>query len=369
VVRQNPILSATFIPGSLVPGIDERSWGLGVSQTFDVSGSWGPRRESARADRDRTSWDREEGLRALDEAVAIAMADAARAQRRVERTGRIVALQTTAAEAAHKQLEIGQGNQLDVDAADLDLAVVRGDARAAASTLGVARAELARLLGRIDATSLSVEDSDDRGGVEDRASASHVEQSPRVQSARAEVRAAELGLATERRMVWPEITLRLGYDDVRHNVPLGAFRGPVPGRTGLAAAWDDRDVSLGFELPVPLFNQRQAERARATSRILSAEAVARIAEADVRRDVEVAYLRLDGAARVFGELAKTPEIVNRELELLDKAVRSGALDVIARAVAIRRLQEAGARYEDATRELRVARARWRRVTMGAGGSR
>jgi hypothetical protein len=57
--------------------------------------------------------------------------------------------------------------------------------------------------------------------------------------------------------------------------------------------------------------------------------------------------------------------VARELDLLERSFRAGALDAVARAVALRALQDAAARYDAELRELRVARARWERWAGGA----
>ncbi|HYM96293.1 MAG TPA: TolC family protein [Candidatus Sulfotelmatobacter sp.] len=363
VFRSNPSVSGAYTPGPLTGHPDEQSWEIGLSQTFDLSGSWKPRGASAAADRDRAAHEREDGLRALDEAVAVAVADVAQAQRRVARGERIARLQAVSSEAAHKQLEVGQGNQLDVDAADLDLAAARADSARAQGDLDSARARLARLLGREGYAELVVDDptesSQAQAGV---TLAALVDRDPRVRAADAELRAARFELATHERTIWPEVTVGTFYGYHRRDIPVGSFQGPES--AGLSAQWTDTELGFKLQFPLPVFERKQTERARASGRIFLAEVQLQKAQADVRQELQSSGAALEAAQKAFDELSKTPEIIDREFDLLDKSFRAGALDAVARALALRRLQEAATRYDAAVRDLRVARARWLRRTSG-----
>ena len=59
VFRSNPTISGTYAPGSLTGRSEEISWSVGVSQSFDLSGSWGPRGASAMADRQKAFQERD----------------------------------------------------------------------------------------------------------------------------------------------------------------------------------------------------------------------------------------------------------------------------------------------------------------------
>lgn len=360
VLRSNPAVSGSYAPGALTGSPEERSWEVGLSQTLDLSGSWRARGAAAAADRDRAGDEREDGLRALDEAVAVAVADVADAQRGRARTARIAALQEIGADAARRQLDVGEGNQLDVDAAQLALAAARADAARADGALAAARARLARLLGREDAGGIAVEDppEDAQGAGALPSADALVDRAPAVRAADAEVRAARLALSAQRRTIWPEVTLGVFYGANRRDVPAGSFHGPAS--AGLSATWSDRELGFRLGFPLPVFDRKQPEVAAAEGRLSLAEARARRARADARVQLETARASLRSAQEALGALARTPEVVDRELALLEQAFRAGALDAVARAVALRTAQEAAARYDGATRDVRVARARWLR---------
>ncbi len=361
VLRTNPQLSGTYVPGPLAGNPGELSWEVSVQQTFDVSGSWRPRAKSADADRDRSGHERENGLRALDEAVATAVAELAQAQRRANGLQRIAGLLTISAEAARKQLETGQGNQLDVDAADLDLAAARADVAHGATNVEVARGRLARLIGRASSSDLVVDDPLESDGAPSQLDlAALVDRDPRVKSAMAELDAARFELAAHERTIWPDITLGASYGYVRRDIPVGSFKGPSA--SGLSALSAENEITFTLSVPLPLFERKQPERARARGRILLADAQLRKAQADVRQQLGEVWAGLQGASKAYSELAKTREIIDRELDLLDKAFRAGALDTVARALAIRRLQDAASRYDAAVLDLRIARAQWARRT-------
>jgi hypothetical protein len=86
--------------------------------------------------------------------------------------------------------------------------------------------------------------------------------------------------------------------------------------------------------------------------------------ADTTAAIELARQEVVQASEAYAAVAATGEILAREYTLLDKAARAGALDAVARALALRRLEEAGARLDEAVRDLRVARAHLLRQTAG-----
>ena len=147
--RDDPTISGGFSQGRLVGRADESSWTLGIQQPFDLSGSWKPRAASAAADVERTRQEREDGLRALDEQVAIAFADSALAQRQLARGERLADLYRLASDAVRQQFQVGAAPQIDADSAELDLAggLAWCWSKSGAS-LDRSRLRLARLLGR-----------------------------------------------------------------------------------------------------------------------------------------------------------------------------------------------------------------------------
>ena len=357
VLRNDPLLTARYVTGALCGDAGETAWEVGAEWTIDISGSWAPRRGAAEADLDRATFDEADGLRMLDEAVAFAVADLSFGQRQVARLERIVALQELSAAAARKQLDAGQGTQLDVDSADLDWAAARQDLVIARGDREQARVRLARLVGRVSGTGVVVEDPIETKPLPARPDPAAMEgDDPRVRAAEADMRAARLGLELDERLVWPAPTFGVDLGLARHEIPTGAFTGdPV-----LNAKWRDTELGVRVTLPFPLVDRRKEQRTRSSLRLGNAEAHLRTVRADVWGERKGAWEALAAAAEAYQAVAGTAEIVDRDYDLLGKALRAGALDVVVRAQSLRRLEEAGVRLDRALRDLRVARARWAR---------
>ena len=313
---------------------------------------------SAAADVTRNEFTREDGLHALDERVAVAVADVALQQRLVARDQRIFELQTIAADAAHRKLEVGQGTELDADSADLDLAAARVALEQAQGALAQARARLARLLGRDSGANLFVADP-----VEPLPSLGKpdfdalVDGDPRVQAARAEVRAASLERKAYERLIAPTpiFGITTGYE--RRDIPAGSFAGS-PLASGLTALWPDRTLGFTVSIPVPLFDRQQAPRAQATARLLTAEAKLRTARAAVRSELESAWEALGAAERAAQAVAGMPALLARDADFIEQAVRAGAFDAVTRTQQLRRLADAGRLVDTTIRDYRAARAAW-----------
>lgn len=300
---------------------------------------------------------------ALDEAVAASVAELSFAQRIVEQADRIAKLFAVSAEAARKELDVGEGNQIDADQAALDYSAARAAAARARGDLGGARARLARLLGRRQPSDVTVADEPVFVASPAQAEVSAiVERNPRVQAAEAELRAARFELEIAKRTILPKLTLGAVFTYPQRDIPAGSFTGP--GANGLSAVWRDPELTFSLALPLPVFDRKQTERAQAAARILVADAQLSKVRADLEEELAAASSTLQAATAAYIEMAQTPEIIDREFELLDKALRAGALDAVARAVSLRRLQEAAGRFHAAVRDLRVAQAQWTRRTAG-----
>ena len=358
--RDVPTLSSSLFRGSLVGRPDESAWDLSVRQPVDLSGSWRSRAAAAAAEVGRTRFEGEDGLRALDERVAIAVADVAMVQRQVVRGERIAELQRIAADAARRQFEVGTAPQIDADAAVLDLA---GGLMALEQTRGELdrrRLRLARLLGREVGRDLAVEDPPE---LPDTPPAPDVtllaDRDPRVRAANAELEAARFERQIFERLVMPALTFGVDYGRQRNEIPSGAFTGTLVAG-GLTANWTDSDLLFSVSVPLPLFNRQREPRARAAARILTAEARLRAARADVRSELETTWAAVQAAARTLQAVIGTSAIVDRDATFVEQAVRAGQFDATTRALSLRRLEEAGRRIDEAVRDLRAARAAWTR---------
>jgi cobalt-zinc-cadmium efflux system outer membrane protein len=362
-IRQNPEISGTYFNGALTGRSEETSWSLGAKWPVDVSGSWNSRGASAGADVARTRFERDDGLRALDEHVAVALADVALQQRLVARSERIVDLQTIAANAAHRQLDVGQGTQLEADSADLDLASARVALERTRGALTAARAQLARLLGRDTYAGFVVDDPPEPLTPLQRPEfAALVDRDPRVQAALSEIDGAKFERATFERLVTPMPTFGFDAGYTRRDIPSGAFTGSLFANT-LTAVWPDRELVFNVSLPIPLFDRQQEPRARATGRLLTAEAKLRTTRATVRSELEETWATVDAAQRAADAVANMPAVIDRDTNFVEQAVRAGAFDALTRTQALRRLADTGRAVDTAIREYRAARAAWIRRSL------
>lgn len=358
--RDDPILSSSYFQGRVIGRSDESSWDLGIRQPFDLSGSWKPRAASAAADVERTRQEREDGLRALDERVAIAVADVALAQRQLTRSQAIADLYRLAADAVRQQLQVGTAPQIDADSADLDLAGALVSLEQAQGDLERSRTRLARLLGRETGADLAVEDPPEIAmSAQAPDFSALIDRDPRVRAALAEVDAARFERQAFERLIRPPLTAGMTYGRQTRDIPVGSFGG-TPFANALTANWTDADLVFNVSIGLPLFNRQREPIARATGRILSAEARLRMARADVRSELESTWVVFQAAARALERVAPTAAIIDRNVIFVEQAVTAGAFDAVTRTVELRRLQDAGRRVDTTVRDLRAARAAWLR---------
>jgi outer membrane protein TolC len=357
VFRSAPNLALEY--GRSFEADAEWDWRIGLDWTIDVAGSWGPRASSAAAGLAKRSQEREDGLRALDEAVAIAVAELALAQRKQARAARITALHESTAAAMRRQLELGEVNQLEVDAAELDLAAARSALALAGGERAAAVAGLSRLLGRKPGLPLIVEDAPETlDASEPRAADALVERDPRVLAKHAEARAAEFELELNDRLAWPAPTLGAEFGRAQREVPAEAWMGPDP--TAADARWTEWEFALKLAFPLPLLDRNNEARARASAQRWAAEAELELARADVRAELHASGVALRTALEAYRAVEPTAALLERGYAMLEQTARAGALDSVTRAQATRRLVEAGLLLDTAVRDLRVARARWLR---------
>jgi len=361
--REDPILASSIFRGELLGHPDEQTWSVGIRQPFDVSGAWRPRLASANADLARVQFDRDAGLRLLDEQVAIAIADLALAQRQVGRAEQLARLAGIAAEAAHRQLDVGTVPQIDADAADLDLGGARLTLEQMHGALAQARTRVARLLGRNTVGDIKVDDPAEPADLPAFPDlVRFVDQDPRVHAAMSEIDAARFEQKVfERLAKGGPVTVGIEYAQRRREIPPGRFSG-APLASGLSANWPDSELMFNVTVPVPLFNRQLETQARATGRMMAAEASLRRVRADVNAELRAAWEALVTAARALQSVSATPAILNRDVDFVEQAVRAGLFDATTRVVTLRRFEEAGRRLDLAVRDLRVARATWIRVS-------
>ncbi len=370
IFRHDPVVSGQVEAGGLSGDDEERGWAVELEWSIDPSGSWAARGAAARADVTAAGFEREAGYLALDEAVAVAVAELADRQRALARTERIALLFGLAATAAGRQLEVGEGNQLEADAAELDRLSARADIERARGELARAQVRLARLLGRPRADGLAVADpaeAPDRPG--DAQVDAVIARDARVRAAEAELAAARHEQRAADRSAWQPITLGAEVGRARQEIPPGSFQG-IAGASDLSARWSDWELMFSVAVPLPLFDRQLEARAESSAKATRAEARLRVVRAEVRGELEDAWASLVAAAAAYAALRDVPEIIDREFALLEKALRAGAMDAVSRAQSLRRLEEAAADRDRSVLDLRAARAAWiRRTSTGLRAER
>jgi cobalt-zinc-cadmium efflux system outer membrane protein len=362
-VRDDPIVSSSVFRGELLGHPDESRWSVGIRQPVDLAGSWRPRLASANADLARAQFDREAGLRLLDERVAAAVADVALAQRQVARGEQLANLARIAAEVVHRQHEVGTAAQMDADAADLDLSGTLLTLEQMKNVLAQSRTRLARLLGRTAITDVMIDNPAESAHVPGAPPdfTPVVDRDPRVRSALSDIDAAQFERQVFDRLARSPVTFGLDYAQERREIPLGRLSGS-PSASGLSAKWPDSELVFNVTVPLPLFNRQLESRARATGRVLIAEATLRRVRADVAAELRSAWDALVAASSALQRVSATPVILSRDVEFVEQAVRAGLFDATTRVTMLRRLEEAGRRLDFAVRDMRIARAAWVRVS-------
>lgn len=362
-VRDDPIVSGSVFRGELLGRPDESRWSVGIRQPVDFAGSWRPRLASANADLARAQFDRDAGLRLLDERVAAAVADVALAQRQVARGEQLASLARIAAEVVHRQYEVGTAAQIDADAADLDLSGALLTLEQMRNVLAQSRTRLARLLGRTAIAAVTVDDPPESADVPAMPPdfAPLVDRDPRVRAALSDIDAAQFERQVFDRLARSPVTFGLDYVQQRREIPVGRFSG-APSASGLSATWPDSELVLTMTVPLPLFNRQLESRARASGRVLIAEAALRRIRADATAELRSAWEALVAASNALRHVSETPAILSRDVEFVEQAVRAGLFDATTRVTTLRRLEEAGRRLDLAVRDVRLARAAWVRVS-------
>jgi outer membrane protein TolC len=359
-LTHDPVATGRYRNPAPGTDLDDRAWSVGLEWTLELSGAWRARGQAARSAVTAADADRASVLLALDGEVARAVAELAGAQRQVGRTARMIALRELAARAAERTRATGGGTQLDVDAATLDLRAAEIDGANVRAELEAARVRLARLLGRPDAAGLEVADDVDRSPAPPLAVIDPlVERDPRVQAAAAQLDAARLAAEAERRAVVPGVTVGVELEHARHDIPSGTFA-TAPGLTG---TWSEWELGVQLSVPLPLVERNRVARVAADAEVRSLQAELAALRMDVRAEIATAHARLSAAISAMDAAADIPPIVDREVQLLDKALRAGGIEFSAWTQQAHRLVEVGRSYDDAVLALRRARAAWARIAL------
>jgi cobalt-zinc-cadmium efflux system outer membrane protein len=186
-----------------------------------------------------------------------------------------------------------------------------------------------------------------------------VARDPGVKMATGELDAARLAAEAEHQATRPEVTLGIEAGRTRHDIPAGAFASAPT----LIGSWSEWEVALSLSVPLPIFDRNRVARATANADVLAAAARLIRMRADVRRNIIEAQGRLAAAIDAVNAAAEIPQIIERESQLLDKALRVGGIELASFAQQAHRLMEVGRVYDDTVLALHRARAAWVRLAV------
>jgi outer membrane protein, heavy metal efflux system len=329
--RDNPTVEAAR--GARAPSSNDLD--VGVSQTFELGGRGGARRDADHA------------------AVARAVAEAAEAERTVLRDVRIGFLrglhagerlrlarsvETDAAElqrVARRRFEAGDIAALEVNVASSALARARAEVKAAQAAQALALTELSVLLDLPPepTVSLAGELRDDRAYDAVRFLAA-LDQRPEIRALDAQIREAEAEVRLGRGYAWPDLSPGLRYERDQ----------------------GDRVIWAGLTITLPLFDRGQQLRAVGRTRVegLRAEAAARrrVLEVQVRGALVVHDMR----AAAVADLALNVETLAESEALARRSYEVGQIGIGELLLLRREVAEARRQWLDSLLELGQVRA-------------
>lgn len=324
-----------------IPQADERNtgWKLGLSQTFEIAGQQGWRREAAQAE-----------LASIEAGIADT-----RSQVRAEveeRFVRLLVLQQRAAvereslalveqanAAMLKRLQAGEVSKLDRNLAAVEAERARNQLTQVDEQATQARAELAALLQLPPAELPEVVGELRREGaytLEDLLG--RAAQRQRLTSLTRKEEAARSRLALERASKYPDVTLGIST----------ARDGPPTLREDILA--------FTVSVPLPLFRRNDAGVGRAMSDLTQAQIERQAAERDALATVRSQWLRmaqLDARARRLRE--SVAGILQENQRLSRRAFEEGEIGALELVIVNRQLAELRRDVLEAEMELRLAR--------------
>jgi len=331
--------SRTRIPQAPSPGDRENGWRAGVSQTFEVAGQQGRRREAAEAEIAAVRANVAEVRAALRADVEQRFVQVLALQSRTSIEQQTVVIVEQASQAVAKRLEAGEVGRLDANLARVEAERARNQLVQIDEQLTQARAELASLLqlppGELPEAAGDLR-RDARYTLEDLLDAASRRRGLETLSRREE--AARSRLELERTARYPDVTLGLfsGRDappDLRENV-----------------------VGLSVSVPLPLFRRNEAGVGRAMTELTHAQIERQAAGRDAAASVRAQWQRL---ALLEARARRLRDTVLRTLEdnqrLSQIAVREGEIGIAELLLVNRQVAETRRELLEAETELRLAR--------------
>lgn len=337
--------SRSRIPQAAAPDDRINAWRAGISQTFEIAGQQGRRREAAEAEIAAINANIAETRAVLRAEVEQRFVRVLALQLRAVVERQTVSIVEQAAGAMAKRLEAGEVSRLDANLARVEAERARNQLVQLDEQLTQARAELAGVLqlppGELPEAAGELR-RDTRYTLEELlASASRRRQL--VTFARRE-EAARSRLELERAARYPDVTLgvfagRDGPPDLRENL-----------------------LGLSVSVPLPLFRRNEAGVGRAVTELTQVQVERQAAQRGVEAGVRAQWLRLSQLETRAGRLRETVlRVLEENLRLSASALREGEIGIAELLLVNRQVAETRRELLEAETELRLARVELERV--------
>ena len=329
----------TRIPDAAAPGDRQSGWRAGVSQTFEIGGQQGKRREAAQAEIAATGANIAEARAVLRSEVEQRFVQVLALQERVSGERQTISVVEQAAAAMTKRLDAGEVSRLDANLARVEAERARNTLAQLDEQLTQARAELAALLqlpaGELPEVAGQLR-RDAAYTLDDLlAAAAHRRQ---LETLARREQAARSRLDLERAARYPDVTLEL-----------------FTGREGPPDLRENR-IGVSVGVPLPLFRRNDAAIGRALTELTQVQVERQAAERDAAAGVRAQWQRV---TQLEARVRRLRESVLRTLEdnqrLSQTALREGEIGIAELLLVNRQVAETRRELLEAETELRLAR--------------
>lgn len=308
---------------------------VGISQTFEIAGQQGHRREAAR-------WEMEATRAQVLEAVAKGRGEVEQAfyevlalQSRAASENEIAKLAEDAANAVGKRVAAGEDSKLDGNLALVEAERARNQVETLREELIAARARLAELL-QLSPTSLPEVVGDLTPAAPPYSLQALLESLPRrphLASLESRAQVAASRLALERAAAVPDVTVGIN----------SSREGPQEFR--------ERVTTLSVSIPLPFFRRNDAAIGRAMTERDRAQIERRAALRDTEAQVRALWQRFQSLdARVKRLSGSVLARLDENLSLSTKAYRAGEIGILQLVVVNRQVLDARRDYIEAVAE-------------------
>lgn len=313
-------------------------WGAGIAQTFELAGQQGLRRQTAEARSASLEQEIAENYRSVRSQVEEQFVQVLAIQKRIEAEQRTLELIEHNTDLSRKRVEAGEDSKLEGNLAVVDAERARNQlsmlqeqltsARHALSTLlQLPPQELPEVSGELAPTTRHYTLAELLSSVESRPASKAL--SLRENSARSR-------LALEQSQRYPDLTVSIN-------------NSREAGVTG-----DDNITSLGFSLPIPLFNRNATAIGRATSELAQVEIDRSTFMRDAKSAIQAAWQRRQNIAERVNRLSSevSPKL-EENLRLSQIAFQNGEIGLPELLIVQRQTIDAQRDLIEALREYRL----------------